>query len=555
MNYSEQIKNSIGKIATKGYYANAYKSPEISDKILNNCIKSIAPDLIPEYIIAVLDQSLLKNGKEGIVFSGDAIYWKSSFEEYHKVLYEDIENVISENKEKIKRNGTVAVIPSVKFILKSGSEIQLSESIASNMDTEHFIKLLNSLTSDNHESFTNEVQIVPLQEMSEEIKQAYVKVLCNYAFAGDGQIDPREYSEIISFIVRIGMDGNSRIVIRQYINELDDVTELEDLLIEIKQITNTNEFSTISKSLVKDILSIYMLENNGADWEDDNFIRTIASELEVSIDEIQIFIASIERDKEIIEGRLNDSQVTKTLKDLSARATSVGLPMAVLYFSGTTGVSAIGMTTGLSTLGMGGLLGFSSMFTGVGALALIGVTSYHGIKKITGMNDVNNNRNREILLREIIRNTQTSLTYLIEDINTITIMLADEMAKSEQNKEKIEKLASILRNASNGSKVTIKKSNYYQSENILVRVPKYIDETKIIEMTNEPTLLPLKDRILECYNLNEENKYELKENLSIEKADFLVQSFEKIGYFNITDQTTAQLKTSAKNLIETFKNM
>ncbi|MEK4816488.1 hypothetical protein MKY53_06490 [Macrococcus sp. FSL R5-0951] len=554
MNHSEIIKGKIAKIASNGYVS-ASKMPDISDKVLNNSIKSIATDIKPEFIVAILDQSIMKNGKEGIVFSGESIYWKTSFEEPQKVLFKDIQTVVSNDREKIKKNGTIVLIPGIKIIMKDESEIILPESTVSNIAADPFIELMNEIITANIEDFSNTNQLVPLQEMSEEIKLLYVKILCNYAFSGDGQIDPKEYAEIISFVVRIEMQSESRISIRQYINDMNGAEELEDLLTELKNSTSQYEFDNISKALVKDILSLFMLENDAEDWKQDHFILGVASELNVNKEQIALFIESIERDNDIIEGRLNDTQITKTLKDLSARAASVGIPMAVLYFSGTAGVSAIGMTSGLAALGMGGVLGFSSMFTGIGALALIGVTSYHGIKKLTGMKDINNNRNREILLQEIMRNTQKSLTYLIEDINTITHMLSEEMTKSDINQAKIAKLSAILKNASKGSKVTVERANYYQSENILVKAPKNIDKNKIFEMTNEPTLIPLREVILSSYEVNEENKLELKNRLSIEQADSLIQSLENIGFYNITDNTTAQIKSSAKNMFQNLKNI
>ncbi|ARB39684.1 hypothetical protein B5728_01685 [Mammaliicoccus sciuri] len=76
------------------------------------------------------------------------------------------------------------------------------------------------------------------------------------------------------------------------------------------------------------------------------------------------------------------------------------------------------------------------MFTGVGVLALLGITSYQGMKKLTGLNDEKNNKHRELMLQEIIKNNQKSLQYLIEDVNTISSKLINEIKSGEQNSKK-----------------------------------------------------------------------------------------------------------------------
>ena len=77
---------------------------------------------------------------------------------------------------------------------------------------------------------------------------------------------------------------------------------------------------------------------------------------------------------DILNKRKNDSQIAKSFKDIAAKAGAVGVPLAAIYFSGSVvGFSAAGITSGLATMGLGGLLGFSGMVTGIGTVVLIGV--------------------------------------------------------------------------------------------------------------------------------------------------------------------------------------
>lgn len=70
-----------------------------------------------------------------------------------------------------------------------------------------------------------------------------------------------------------------------------------------------------------------------------------------------------------------------SVQELTSRAASVGIPLSALYLSGTVGFSAIGITSGLATLGRAiglGFLGLNPMTAGIAALIVAGVS----VKKI-----------------------------------------------------------------------------------------------------------------------------------------------------------------------------
>ena len=417
MEYIDIIKESAGMLAVNTRsISKVHISPEISDKVLENVEKAAKDLLSREYIIAILDSSLTGKGKEGIYFTGEKIVIKQMLEAPKEIYFSDIRNVEVDIREKNNKNKDYNIIN-----FKNGDIYSFSEILSDYVNAEAFAKIINSILDENEdEEFTESNQIVPLQELSEEAKLNYVKILCNYAYFNDEVIDAKEYAEIISFVVRIDLDKNKRLELRSYMAEIenqeDTIDLVESLINECKEIDKT----LIVQSLMKDLISLYMLENMEEEEIQDKFIFSLAEELDITKDELDIFIFTYHQDKAILEHRLNDSDIKKTVKDISSKAAAVGVPMAALYMSGTAGVSAIGMTSGLATLGMGGVLGFSSMFTGVGVLALLGISSYQGMKKITGLNDEKNNKQRELMLQEIIKNNQKSLQILIEDVNNIT---------------------------------------------------------------------------------------------------------------------------------------
>jgi hypothetical protein len=64
------------------------------------------------------------------------------------------------------------------------------------------------------------------------------------------------------------------------------------------------------------------------------------------------------------------------VEDITAGVASAGVPVAAVALVGETGVSAVGMTTGLAALGCG------SMLAGIAVVGGLGVVSYLGVKYV-----------------------------------------------------------------------------------------------------------------------------------------------------------------------------
>ncbi len=71
------------------------------------------------------------------------------------------------------------------------------------------------------------------------------------------------------------------------------------------------------------------------------------------------------------------SEFEKRIKQVASQAKAMGLPVAAIYLSGSViSLSAAGFTSGLAALGLGGVLGFSSMLIGMGVVIVGGVATY-----------------------------------------------------------------------------------------------------------------------------------------------------------------------------------
>jgi hypothetical protein len=394
--------------------------------------------------------------------------------------------------------------------------------------------------------------------MNNEVKDAYIKIICNFVYSNDGVIDSKEYAEIISLIVRIDYNSENRLKIRNYMCSNSEIEEVDDLIQHIDDNVPKGSLDVIKRSLIKDIIYIYKIKNDINNWKENKFIVSLQNKFNIEDKEIDLIISAIKTDEEILLLRKNDTEITKSMKDLAAKAGAVGVPLAAIYLSGSVvGMSAAGITSGLATLGMGGILGFSGMATGIGVVVLIGVGTYKGVKKITGIGDLENNKQREMMLQAIIKNSQKSLDYLIEDVNEISTLLMEEIRNGVETSKKIEKLSALLSMMSKGAKEATRKINYAESETVIAHLPKTLDMNRLQELTSEPTKEKLRIYILSCYIEQEVNdadegsnriEFALNDRLSLNQLEQLHSVFEAIGYTSLKDAALASAKGAAKSL-------
>ncbi len=563
MSVENYIKESVSLLGDKVYIA-----PDIPEKKLNNAILSIAEGVNPQYVLAIIDTTLFGSAKEGIVFLGDRLFVRNTFEKTTMFNFSDILEAEYVCEESSKDNGKV--VKSEKVLLKLNDGIEQKLSLPSiGIKFEELANFINGIINEGGEEkvFETTSQTLPLSDMDNGVKSAYINIICNYAYSDDDVIDAKEYAEIVSLIVRIDYNAKDRLSLRSYMCDKDNIEDTKSLIEYLSANVPDGCSDIVKKSLMKDIIYIYKLKNDMDQWKNDRFILELQNELNINDEQIELIISVIKNDENILNERKNDSDIVKSMKDIGAKAGAVGVPLAAVYFSGSVlGMSAAGLTSGLATLGMGGLLGFSSMFTGIGVVALIGVGTYKGIKKVTGLSDLENNKQRELMLQEIIKNSQKSLNYLIEDVNEISKQLIEEINKGMEAGIKIKKLSKLLAMMSNGAKETSSKINYTEAEAIIAKLPKHLDKARFEELTNEPTKEKLRSFVLSCYIEkeitveNSDNTSQVKKVLELDdKQEFKILDqlhsvLESIGYMNIKDATLATAKSAAKSLFNNFLN-
>lgn len=557
MSVEKYIKDNVSEISEKVYIA-----PDIPEKKLNGAIAAMASGVDPDCVLAVVDTTLFGSAKEGCLFMGDAVYIHALASKSFSVKFSIIDRAEYKYNETTKDNGKVVKKEDVILHYKNGETLAISKDITL-IKHEKFADLINGIIEQagDESEFIITSQTCPLSMMENEIKKAYIKIVCNFAFSDDNMISSDEYAEIISLIVRNDIESEERLEIRGYMSDSSNKEDDAVLLKYLEENIEAGSFDIVKKSLMKDIVYINRKKDKTSDWRECKFITNLQSKLGIDDDQIDYIVSAIKNDEDILTLRKNDSEITKSMKDLASKATAVGVPLAAIYLSGSVmGISAAGLTSGLAALGMGGMLGFSSMFTGIGVAVLLGVGTYKGVKKVTGLSDLENNKQREMMLQAIIKNSQKSLNYLIEDVNEITKQLRDEIEKGLQSEIKIQKISAMLGMLSKGAQVTSDNIKYAEIEKIISKLPEKLDKVRLQELTNEATKAKIREFVLSCYIEKQAEKDDgtiqeylgLNDKLPINTLEQLYDAFKGIGYFNLKDAAMASAKGAAKNLVKGF---
>lgn len=528
---------------------NIFVAPGIPEKKLNNVAKAfnVADNL--NAVLAIYDNTVFGSAKDGIVFTGEKLVVKETFESPYDVFYNNIEAVEYIEDVTVNDKGKEKRTESVSLRLKSGEVKQLKSLME--CDYKKLSDVLEHIIS-HFDEFKEEDQLITLAEMSEALKVAYVKIIVNMAFFDDDLVDKKEFAEILSLMTRLELTTESRFTLRSYIGAESSLIPVEELIASIDRECIPSHNKSIKISLVKDLISIYMSVNDG-EYKKFPFLQQVQSLLDVTDEEIELAVMAIQQDFKLLREDFSDDALKRSMKELTAKAGAVGVPLAAVYLSGSViGMSAAGITSGLATLGLGGVLGFSSMATGIGVAVLIGVGAYKGIRHLTGANELDKTKRRELMLNEVIKQTQSTLSALINDLNYISRKFNDALDAHNRQGEKIQKLQKMMNALTGAADELNKKSNKMQNSALKLKCPVYLDEAKLSSLTREPTKKQFHDIVLSFYEeciVEEQHdgksvevkKLQIKEDASTQQLEKLVTIFEGIGYFRAGDVIKGKL--------------
>ena len=256
------------------------------------------------------------------------------------------------------------------------------------------------------------------EDLSDDVKTSYVSVLIWLVHSDDDLIDERELCEIQLQMTRLGCSAKVRRAIRSYLEDpqvLELRTQIERMT-ESESIKTPDDVLKLQCSLMKDAIRVCRATSDESVREQPRICQ-LAELLELANDQVSFLEDTCEKEEKIFAGELSDSQMIATAKRFAEKAAAVGIPVAALYVSGSvTGFSAAGIVSGLAALGMGGILGLSSMVAGIGVIIVGGVVVGKTVKWLLEFSGRNRASLREVMLQEVLRLHQQAIVSLGEDM-------------------------------------------------------------------------------------------------------------------------------------------
>lgn len=420
------------------FYGSSLKS-----KAVDNAIKNYANGLDRANIIGMIDMTFSNNGKSALVFTTAGFYLKDTLSKPIYVRYNDIQSVTISKEASKDKNSTISILT------KDGKTIDINSPFLNKAPFKDCLDEICILAGDGKTAESDKFLII--EDMKESVKLNYLNVIVNFANL-DNQISGQELSAIYLLMTRIKTDSKTRQAVMCYICE-DQSSSTNALLDNMDNEVPKSTMNVLHLSLIKDILMVPGGHYPELSSEQLNFIFSICTKYKINKDQINVLQKALDLDKKFLDGDIDDKQYAKMVSDLGAKAAAIGVPIAAIYLSGSVvGLSAAGITSGLASLGLGGVLGLSSMVTGVGIAVLFGVAAYNGIKWLMGHGKKKQMNKREYLMQEAISMNQKTISALIEDMNSLIGKLVEAISKNEIQSEtisRIKKKISLFVNAFN----------------------------------------------------------------------------------------------------------
>ena len=283
-----------------------------------------------------------------------------------------------------------------------------------------FKRIIELAKNQTNDVFTVSEQGVLSSQLPEDIKLLYLQILCNYAYLNDESIDADEYNAITKFSVRMEVHGDTRGMLRKYMNDFDGRIKTGNLLASIKKITEnqTGYWDVVKYCMMQDALYIHEIQKPGKRWEEDGFIGSLMEHCSLNPEQIHTMEKAVSlnrkmQNKDVDMGKLKDEwkKLIKSIKD-----TPGYVPNLYLFCSG----------------------------------SVYGLKSYEGFLKKDETSQKAINKQRELILQEVIVSNQKAVNVLIGDMNYLAERLEKaliEEDKIQQDYEKIKQLLSRIKSA------------------------------------------------------------------------------------------------------------
>lgn len=285
-----------------------------------------------------------------------------------------------------------------------------------------FKKIIELAKNQIDSNFTISEQGILSSQLPENIKLLYLQILCNYAYLNDELIDSDEYNAITKFSVRMELHGNTRGILRKYMNDVEGEGRIKtgNLLASIKKITEnqTGYWDVVKYCMMQDILYIHEIQKPGEKWQKDGFIGSLMEHCSLNPEQIITMKKAVSLNRKMQNKDADIEKLKDEWKNLikCIKDTRGYVPTLYLFCSG----------------------------------SVYGLKSYNGFLKKDETNQKAINKQRELILQEVIISNQKAVNVLIGDMNYLAERLEKALIegdKLKQDNEKMKQLVSRIKSA------------------------------------------------------------------------------------------------------------
>ena len=394
------------------YLKNSRRTIEIAPDISENHIKTIKKQYgdtlgenIEKYIL------VLSYTRTGFFFlTGDTFYFNNFMQGGLQVVpFTEISSI------KTKSGGTFT---SDKIYFKTAQKEYVLDGCIDGINLSAisavFKRIVECAKYQTSDVFTISEQGVLSSQLSEDIKLRYLQILCNYAYLNDESIDSDEYNAITKFSVRMELHGDTRGILRKYMNDFDGRIKTGNLLASLKKLTEnqTGYWDVVKYCMMKDVLYIHEIQKPGKRWEEDGFIGSLMENCSLNPEQISTMEKAVSLNKKM---QAKDADMEKLKGDWkklikSIKDTPGYVPTLYLFCSG----------------------------------SVYGLKSYDGFLKKDETSQQAINKQRELILQEVIVSNQKAVNVLIGDMNYLAERLEKALLEEDKIKQDYEKIKQLL---------------------------------------------------------------------------------------------------------------
>lgn len=277
-----------------------------------------------------------------------------------------------------------------------------------------FKRIIELAKNQTNDVFTISEQGVLSSQLPEDIKLLYLQILCNYAYLNDESIDSDEYNAITKFSVRMELHGDTRGILRKYMNDFGGRIKTGNLLASLKKLTEnqTGYWDVVKYCMMQDALYIHEIQKPGKRWEEDGFIGSLMENCSLNPEQISTMEKAVSLNKMM---QAKDADMEKLKGDWkklikSIKDTPGYVPTLYLFCSG----------------------------------SVYGLKSYDGFLKKDETSQQAINKQRELILQEVIVSNQKAVNVLIGDMNYLAERLEKALLEEDKIKQDYEKIKQLL---------------------------------------------------------------------------------------------------------------